>query len=206
PGLLGVSAPFAGFKETPVRVSSTSLVSYDNNRYSVDASAVGRAVMLRAYADRIVVVNDGVVVGEHQRRFSRHEVSYEPWHYIGVLQRKPGALRNGAPFKGWELPEPLTVIRDALGARADGDRQFVGILAQAAVYGLDAVTAACREALSLKTPSRDVVLNILCRSKDDPFVPVCSPIGHLPTLTAPPLADCRRYDALLSGGVTNAKR
>lgn len=201
-----MSFPFDGFKETPVRVSSTSLVSYDNNRYSVEASAVGRAVMLRAYADRIVVVDDGVVIGEHQRRFSRHEVSYDPWHYIGVLQRKPGALRNGAPFRDWELPEPLRAIRNALGARADGDRQFVGILGATAVYGLSAVTAACSEALSLKTPSRDVALNILCRSHDDPFVPVCSPMGHLPALAAPPIADCRRYDALLSGGETNAQR
>ena len=78
-----------------------SLVSYDNNRYSVDASAVGRIVMLRAYADRIVVVDDGAVIWEHQRKFSRHEVSYDPWHCIGVLRCKPGALRNGAPFKDW---------------------------------------------------------------------------------------------------------
>lgn len=204
--LLAVSTPFDGFKETPVRVSSTSLVAYDNNRYSVDASAVGRAVMLRAYADRIVIVDDGVVIGEHERRFGRHEVSYDPWHYIGVLQRKPGALRNGAPFKDWELPEPLSAIRNALGMGADGDRQFVGILGATAIYGLSAVTTACSEALSLKTPSRDVVLNILCRSHDDPFVPISSPMGHLPALAAPPIADCRRYDALLTGGETNAQR
>ena len=105
--LLGVSAPFDGFRETPVRVSTTSLVSYDNNRYSVDAAAVGRTVMLRAYADRIVAVDAGMVIGEHPRRFSRNQVSYDPWHYLAVLQRKPGALRNGAPFKDWELPPPL---------------------------------------------------------------------------------------------------
>lgn len=205
PSLFRVSVQFSGFKETPVRVTSTSLVAYDNNRYSVDASAVGRAVMLRAYADRIVIVDDGAVIGEHRRRFGRHEVSYDPWHYIGVLQRKPGALRNGAPFKGWELPEPLSAIRNALGAREDGDRQFVGILGATALYGLDAVTAACSEALSLKTPSRDVVLNILCRSHEDTFLPICSPAEHLPALAVAPLADCRRYDALLSGGETNAQ-
>ena len=27
-----------------------------------------------------------------------------PWHYVPVLARKPGALRNGAPFKDWVLP------------------------------------------------------------------------------------------------------
>jgi transposase len=198
--LLSVRAPFDGFKETPVHVSTTSLVAYDSNRYSVDVSAVGRTVMLRAYADRIVAVDAGMVIGEHQRQFSRHQVSYNPWHYLAVLQRKPGALRNGAPFKDWELPQPLMAVREALGTRPDGDRQFVGILVAIATYGLDAVTAACSEALSLRTPSRDVVLNILCRTYDDPISPVCAPPGHLPVLTALPLADCRRYDDLLSGG------
>ena len=202
--LILVRAPFDGFRETPVRVSTTSLVSYDNNRYSVNASAVGRTVMLRAYADRVVVADAGMVIAEHPRRFSRDKVSYDPWHYLAVLQRKPGALRNGAPFKDWELPPPLAAIRDALGKRSDGDRQFVGILGAIATYGLDAVTTACSEALFVKTPSRDVVLNILCRTHDDPDVPVFMPLEHLPILTSEPLADCRRYDALLSGGEKNA--
>ncbi len=199
--LLSVSGPFDGFKETPVRVSTTSLVSYDNNRYSVAATAVGRTVMLRAYAGRIVVVDDGMVIGEHQRVFSRNKVSYDPWHYVAVLQRKPGALRNGAPFKDWELPPALTAIREVLGTRSDGDRQFVGILGAIATYGLDAVAEACSEALAVKAASRDVVLNILCRTNDDADMPVCAPPGHLPVLTSPPLSDCDRYDALLSGGV-----
>lgn len=201
PQLFSVSTPFDGYRESPVRVSSTSLVSYDNNRYSVDASAVGRTVMLRVYADRVVMVDEGMVIGEHQRCFGRNQVRYNPWHYLSVLTRKPGALRNGAPFKDWELPIPLTKIREALGTRSDGDRQFVGILGVIKTYGLDAVAAACSEALSVNTPSRDVVLNILCRRHDDPMVSDYSPPEHLPALTSPPVSDCRRYDTLLSGGV-----
>ena len=158
--LVLVCTAFDGFRETPVRVSSTSLVSYDSNRYSVDSSAVGRTVMLRAYADRVAVVDDGVVIAQHPRLFGRHEVRYDPWHYISVLERKPGALRNGAPFRDWELPAPLAKMREALGSKSDGDRQFVGILGTIGAYGLEAVAAACAEALVAKTPSRDVVLNL----------------------------------------------
>jgi len=200
PRLLRVSASFEGYKELPVRVSTTSLVAYDTNRYSVDAAAVGRTVMLRAYADRIVVVEAGTVIGEHSRLFGRHQVRYDPWHYVGVLQRKPGALRNGAPFRDWELPAPLSAVRQALGAGADGDRQFVGILGAIATYGLETVAAACAEALAIGTTSRDVVLNILGRIHDSPDLPVCETPQHLPVLTDPPLADCARYDALLSRG------
>lgn len=200
PYLLEVASPLEGFKEIPVRVSSTALVCYDNNRYSVNAAAVGRTVMLRAYATRIVVADEGVVIGEHLRVFGRNKVSYDPWHYLGVLQRKPGALRNGAPFKDWELPPPLVAIREALGTHADGDRQFVGILGAIATYGLDAVSAACSEALSVKAASRDVVLNILCRNCDDALTPALAPSVNLPVLKSPPLSDCGRYDILLSGG------
>lgn len=202
--LVLVGSAFDGFRETAVRVSSTSLVSYDSNRYSVNASAAGRSVMLRAYADRIVVVNDGVMIGEHPRLFGRHETSYDPWHYISVLERKPGALRNGAPFKDWELPVPLAGMREALGRHADGNRQFVGILGSIGAYGLNAVEAACAEALREKAPSRDVVLNILSRAHDDPDVPVFSPPEHLPVLVSEPLADCSRYDVLLCGGERHA--
>jgi transposase len=200
PRLHHVAASFAGYKELAVRVSPTSLVAYDTNRYSVDTAAVGRTVMLRAYADRIVVVDAGVVIGEHLRVFDRHQIRYDPWHYVAVLQRKPGALRNGAPFRDWELPPPLSEMRQALGARADGDRQFVGILGAIATYGLDPVVAACAEALVAGATSRDVVLNILGRIHDDPDAPTCDTPAHLPPLTVAPLADCGRYDALLSGG------
>jgi transposase len=201
--LVRVGVAFDGARETPVRVSSTCLVSYDNNRYSVDSSSAGRTAMLRAYADRIVAVDNGVVIGEHRRLFTRGGTSYNPWHYISVLERKPGALRNGAPFKDWELPPAIARIRESLSGRADGDRQFVGILSTIATYGLDAVAAACAEALQMKAPSRDVVLNILSRLHDDPPVsdlPAC----RLPVLSLEPVADCSRYDDLLCGGKVDA--
>jgi hypothetical protein len=201
--LVLVGCAFDGFRETPVRVSSTSLVSYDSNRYSVDASRAGRTVMLRVYADRIVALYDGVVIAEHPRLFGRGGTSYDPWHYVSVLERKPGALRNGAPFRDWELPEGLALMRKSLGRHSDGNRQFVGILGRIAVNGLDAVEAACVSALKEKAPSRDVVLNILSRTHEDPPVPDLSAC-RLPVLTTEPVADCSRYDSLLFGGKVNA--
>ena len=199
--LMVVGTPFDGYKELPARVSPTALISYDSNRYSVNASAVGRTVMLRAYADRIVMVRDGSVIGEHRRQFCRDKVIYDPWHYLAVLEHKPGALRNGAPFKEWDLPKPLTEIRQTLRRRPDGDRQFVGILGAISIYGLEAVASACSEALAAGAASKDVVLNFLCRTHDDPEVSECETPIHLPELKEPPLANCSRYDNLLSGGV-----
>ena len=61
--------PFDGFHATTASVSKTCLVRFDANKYSVTSKAVGRPVDVHAYADRIVIKQDGIVVGEHPRRF-----------------------------------------------------------------------------------------------------------------------------------------
>ena len=101
---------------------------------------------MHAYADRIVIKQDGLVVGEHSRRFGRNQTAYDPWHYVPVLARKPGALRNGAPFKDWPLPASIERVRRKLKATDDGDRQMVKILTAVLTDGLQAVEAACAEA------------------------------------------------------------
>src|SRR3981081_3994702 len=98
---------FDGFHTVPASVSKTCLVRFDNNKYSVAAGAVGRPVEVHAYADRIVIRQDGRIVAEHPRSFGRGDTVYDPWHYVPVLSRKPGALRNGAPFKDWVLPAAM---------------------------------------------------------------------------------------------------
>jgi len=199
--LLAVSTIFDGYQESEARVSSTALVAFDRNSYSVEVCAVGHPVTVRAYADRLSFVQDGQAVGEHRRRFGRGQVAYDPWHYLEVLKRKPGALRNGTPFKQWALPQAVEMVREALSKHRDGDRQFVGILAAVPLYGLEAVTFACSDALAAQAVSRDVVLNLLSRTQDEPPPAVYDPAAHLPVLTTPVVADCSRYDRLLSGAL-----
>ncbi|MFZ2140098.1 MAG: IS21 family transposase, partial [Xanthobacteraceae bacterium] len=114
PKLVPYVGRFDGFHAVPAAVSKTCLVRFDNNKYSVAASAVGRPVEIHAYADRIVIRQDGRIVAEHQRSFGRGETTYNPWHYVPVLARKPGALRNGAPFKDWVLPAAMERVRRKL--------------------------------------------------------------------------------------------
>lgn len=104
PALIPYQGPFDGRRIQVGTVSKTCLVRFDHNRYSVMARAVGRPVEVEAYAERIVIRQDGATVGEHARRSGCGQTSYAPWHSVPVLSQKPGALRNGAPFKGWILP------------------------------------------------------------------------------------------------------
>jgi transposase len=195
PKLVPYVGRFDGFHAVPAAVSKTCLVRFDNNKYSVAASAVGRPVEIHAYADRIVIRQDGRIVAEHQRSFGRGETTYNPWHYVPVLARKPGALRNGAPFKDWVLPAAMERVRRKLASADDGNRQMVDILAAVLADGLAAVEAACTEALAHGVHSADVVLNILARQRDPtPPATILTPAAL--TLRHAPIADCARYDNL----------
>jgi hypothetical protein len=156
---------------------------------------VGQPVEVCAYADRIVIKQDGLVVGEHARRFGRNQTAYDPWHYVPVIARKPGALRNGAPFKDWVLPGAMERVRRKLAARTDGDRQMVDILGAVLTDGLAAVEAACAASLRDGVFSSDVVLNVLARAREPaPPAPIATPAGL--ELVHTPRADCARYDGL----------
>jgi transposase len=196
PSLVRYGGRFDGFHAVPASVSKTCLVRFDHNRYSVAASAVGRAVEIRAYAERIELRQDGHVVGDHRRCFGRDQTVFDPWHYVPVLLRKPGALRNGAPFKNWVLPAGLERIRRQLAGSADGDRQMVAILAAVLSDGLAAVEAACLEALSEGVHSADVVLNILARRREPKAAAITVTTPDALTLRHAPAADCARYDRL----------
>jgi transposase len=199
PLLVSYAGRFDGFHALPASVSKTCLVRFDNNRYSVAAGAVGRPVEVRAYAERIEIRQDGRVVGEHRRSFGRDRTIYDPWHYVPVLARKPGALRNGAPFKDWVLPASLERIRRKLAGSDDGDRQMVDILSAVLSDGLPAVEAACAAALSEGVHSADVVLNILARQRE-PARPVAVTAPEALRLRYEPGADCSRYDLLRRAG------
>ncbi len=177
------------------RVSSTCLVSVARNRYSVPCELFGQMVSTRLYPASVVVVAGDDVVAEHVRASERDHVVYDWQHYLPLIQRKPGALRNGAPFAG--LPEAFRCLQGHLLKRPGGDREMVmvDILSAVLTDGLPAVEAACTEAIAHGVHSADVVLNILARQRDPgPPLTILTPAAL--TLRHAPIADCARYDNL----------
>ena len=198
PCLRPITAPFDGYFEQTLRVSSTCLVSYDRNRYSVPAEHAGQQVSVRANADRIRVVADGKLIAEHVRHFGRERLILDPWHYLSVLEKKPGALRNGAPFQGWALPAAIGTVKDKLLKSPQGDRAFVEVLLAMRRYGADLVTVACELALEDGVVSAPVILNhmhrLLSPAKPEPIT-----VSTALVLAIEPAANCGRYDSLRGG-------
>jgi transposase len=134
PQLMPMPTPFDGYVELPARVSSTSLVSVARNRYSVPCAWAGHRVSVRLYPERVVIVADQGVVATHPRAVERDHVVYDWQHYVPLVARKPGALRNGAPFA--ELPESLQRLRRALLKHAGGDKVMARVLMAVPTHGL----------------------------------------------------------------------
>ena len=193
--LLPVATPFDGYIERPARVSSTCLVAVARNRYSVPCELAGQWVSTRLYPGKVQVVADDKVAASHERLSNRGEIRYDWQHYIPLLQRKPGALRNGAPFA--DMPEALQQLRRALLRNAGGDRVMAQVLALVPSAGLDAVLVAAELALEGAPPSGRVsvehVVNVLARLNAAPAPETAA--THLQVKT-PPMADTARYDRL----------
>lgn len=201
PCLMPVPTAFDGFVEYTKRVSSTCLITFEHNRYSVPASFANRIVSLRVYAAKLVMVAEGQILCEHTRRFCRDhsatgQTVYDWRHYLTVVQRKPGALRNGAPFHG--LPDSFRRLQKILLKHPGGDREMVEVLALVLLHDEQQVEKAVAEALQSNAPSKQHVLNCLSRLTEKPRPAPLSAPPQL-KLVNEPLADTGRYDRLREG-------
>jgi len=198
PLLRPITAQFDAYKEHLLRVSSTCLVRLDRIHYSAPAVWVGKVVSVRVTADRLRIVADGDIIAEHARCFGRDKFIFNPWHYLPVLERKPGALRHGAPFQDWHLPVSIKVVRDRLLKQPQGDKAFVDVLLMAKEAGVEAMETACELTLETGIINASVVINELRRLLEPPRAKTLTAAESL-SLRVEPTADCSRYDNLLGG-------
>jgi hypothetical protein len=152
-------------------------------------------VSTRLYPQRVKVVAGDAIVADHERLVDEGQTRYDWQHYVPLLERKPGALRNGAPFA--DLPEALQRLRRALLRESGGDRVMAQVLAIVPRAGLEAVLVAVDLALESAPPSGRVsvehVLNVLARLHSAPApAQVATPLQ----VSTPPRADPARYDRL----------
>lgn len=196
PLLRPITARFDGYIEQMVRVSSTCLLSVNRNRYSVPARFAGQAVSVRLTAEQVRVVAQNEVIAAHVRLFGRDQLVCDPWHYLPVLEKKPGALRNGAPFVNWDLPPAITHVRDQILKQPKGDSAFVDLLLLAGETGLEALEMACELALESGVTSAAIVMNELRRLMTPHRENTLTDVPEGIVLHHEPIADCHRYDSL----------
>jgi hypothetical protein len=197
--LMSMPEPFDGYVERLARVSSTCLVAVARNRYSVPCEWAGQMVSTRLYPNRVDVAAGDALVASHARLPSRRQTAYDWQHYIDLVQRKPGALRNGTPFL--DMPPALLRLRQSLLRHAGGDRVMADVLAVVPQSGLESVLVAVELVLEGATPNGSIsvehVRNVLGRL-NAPQAPEQAETAL--QLTLVPKADTARYDRLRPSG------
>ena len=189
--LMPMPAPFDGYIELVARVSSTCLVTVHRNRYSVPCHLANHMVSVHLYPEQVAVYADQERVACHGRLLGREQICYDWQHTILLAERKPGVLRNGAPFAG--MPMPLLRLQTALLRRQGGDRVMAQVLAAVPHHGLDAVLVAADLVLESGAVSAEHVTNVLARLRPD------APPERVETslrIHEEPIADTSRYDTL----------
>jgi len=193
--------PFEARRIEPVTIKSLSLGRFDGNDYSVPTAYAYQALTATGTIDHVRCHRRGTAVAEHARCWAKGQVTFEPLHYLALLERKPGALDYARPLAGWSLPDAVACLRRRL-EEADpkrGTRQYIRILRLLETYELAAVTAAVERALALAITDADAVRLLLERAREQPTASFdLTGRPQLLAVRVPP-PDLAAYGALTSG-------
>ena len=199
--LIHIPLQFDAMRSKEVKVSSTCLAMFDRNQYSVDCRYAGKNIHCNAYADKLLFICQGKQIASHPRYFTRGKIYYNWQHYLPVLKRKPGALRNGAPFENMELPGSLETVQRHFQRHTKNTNRFAQLLSYIPQTSLKAVEDACQKAIADNVINYEVIVNYLFRSADTVREEKISDIPHYLTLTFEPVSNCYRYNQLLKVSV-----
>jgi transposase len=141
------------------RVSSTALVRYRCNDYSVPTRYGFQDVMVKGFVAEVVILCAGSVVARHPRSYAEGAFIADPLHYLALLETKPNALDQAAALQGWDLPEVFQHLRHMLEARMGnrGKREFIQALRLLEAMPREIVTFAVTEAIRLGAVGFDAI-------------------------------------------------
>jgi transposase len=156
------ATPFEACEVKAARVTSTSLVRYRRNDYSVPTTHGLRDVIVKGFVDEVVILSGADEIARHPRSYERGAFIFEPLHYLALLEQKPGALDQAAPLQDWDLPDQFDHLRRLLERRMGnkGKREFIQVLRLMEVFDQDLVAAAVAQAIKLGAISFDAVKQI----------------------------------------------
>lgn len=194
---------FEACRKQSTTTSSISLVRFDDNDYSVPVAYAHHPIVVKGSCDEVVLYHHEQEVARHGRIWEREQVSFEPLHYLVLLERKPGALDQARPLQGWDLPDCFAILRRRLEDQrgGEGTREYIAVLRLLEKHPIGALRYAVEQGLQVGTVNRDVIAQFLI-----PHEPWCCTLfkldGH-PHLRGVKVQapDMRAYGSLLAGGV-----
>ncbi len=148
-------------RKVSTAVNSLSLVRFDGNDYSVPVRHAHCTVVVKGYTDRVEVCRKEERIAVHKRLWGKEGVSFDPVHYLALLERKPGGLDHARPPEGWNLPECFNTLRRRLENEEDreghGTREYIAVLRLLEKHSLPALTRAVKKGLDVNALTRDAI-------------------------------------------------
>jgi transposase len=162
------AAPFEGCRKVSTAANSLALVRFDKNDYSVPVEQAHRTVVVKGFVERVEIARGTETIARHPRLWTKEDVSFDPLHYLSLLERKPGALEHARPLQGWELPECFGVLRRRLEDEqgADGKREYIRVLQLLKTHSESAVADAIEKGLNVRAHTRDAIAQFLIPQED----------------------------------------
>jgi transposase len=188
-----LTIPTAAFEARRVihaRANSLSLVRFDRNDYSVPTAFAHHELTVIGGIEQVRVVEGARLVATHARSWEKEQTTFDPRHYLALLERKPGALDVARPLEHWELPGCFHLLRRRLESDLGslGTREFIKVLRLLEHATVGELAGAVRSALEIGASSSDAISLILYHRQERPVALFClDGLPHLrPYATDPP--------------------
>ena len=165
------AAPFEACNQQSGRVTSTSVVRYKGNDYSVPVRYGHQAVWIKGFVDHVVIGHKADVIASHPRSYAAQDIVFNPLHYLPLIERKINAFDQAAPLQNWELPKAFKTLQRVLERRSGkaGKREYVQVLRLLERFDMEIVHAAIKDALLRRALSFDAIRHlVLCRVERRP--------------------------------------
>ena len=154
---------FDACRKASTTTSSLSLVRFDCNDYSVPVRYAHHPVVVKGYIDRVDICHKDESIATHRRLWCKEGVSFEPLHYLALLESKPGALDHARPLEGWQLPGCFAILRRRLeDERAgEGTREYIRVLRLLEKHSIKNLSRAVEKGLRINALTKDAIAQFL---------------------------------------------
>ncbi len=165
------AAPFEACDLRSGQVTSTSVVRYRGNDYSVPVAYGHREVWIKGFVDRVVIGCASEVIANHPRSYEKGDIVFDPIHYLRLIERKIMSFDQAAPLQNWDLPDAFNTLQRLLEARQGkvGKREYVQVLRLLERFEMNVLHLAIKDALQMGAISFDAIKHLLlCRVERRP--------------------------------------
>ena len=99
PYLIKLMPSYDNARLEELRVNKYSVISINENKYSVPDALVGKFVTAKIYPEKILVYHNNIKVAEHIRNYGVHTWNIQIEHYLKTLKKKPGAIHSSTAMQ-----------------------------------------------------------------------------------------------------------